>query len=109
MAKSTDLFDEIKAALETGGDGSYPDTWRPEAGDTIVGKYVSMEEEVGKYSQNVYVLEDTETGAKTSVFGNVVMDDKMAEAEFGDTVGIKYIGKQKNYHNYNVVVRHAEE
>lgn len=110
MAKTnTELFDEIMSALDQGGDGSFPETWRPEPGDTIVGRYISSEEEVGKFRQTVYVLENLDTGVRTSIFGNVVMNDRMAEAEYGDIVGIRYVGKRKNYHNYNVVIRPAED
>ena len=106
---NTDLFNEIMSALDNGGDGSYPETWRPEPGDTIVGRYISSEEEVGKFRQTVYTLEDLDTGVRRSVFGNVVLNDRMSEAEYGDIVGIRYMGKKKNYHVYNVVIRPGTE
>ena len=101
---NADLFNEIMSALDQNPDG-YPETWRPEVGDTIVGRYISSEEEVGKFRQTVYTLEDLDTGVRRSVFGNVVLNDRMSDAEYGDIVGIRYMGKKKNYHVYNVIIR----
>ena len=107
MTSKTSLFDDIMAALDDAGDGNYAESFNFEnAGDTIVGKYISLEEEVGKYASNVYTIEDGD-GKQWSVWGNVVLDDGISEAEFGDTVGIRYLGMVKRYRNYSVVIRKA--
>ena len=107
MTAKTSLFDDIMAALDDAGDGNYAESFEfNEPGDTIVGTYISLEEEVGKYASDVYTIEDND-GKRWSVWSNVVMSDMMAEAEFGDTVGIRFLGFVKRYRNYSVVVKKA--
>lgn len=62
-------------------------------GDEIEGKLVSVGP--GKFENSkVYVLEK-EDGAAVSVFGSVIMDDRMSEVEVGDYVKIVFGGMVK--------------
>jgi len=103
------VFDEIMEALDQKGDGTFAESFSfVEVGDTVVGEYVGKDTGVGQHESNVYVLED-EDGKKWSVWGGTVIDDRMEGAEFGDVVGIRYMGKVKNWNNYTVVVKPAKE
>ncbi len=78
-----------------------PDTgseiWQPEEpGDYVVGEILSFQKNVGDYNSTLMTLE-TEDGEKGVWLKKVIRSQfKRKGVREGDTVGIKYDGKQEN-------------
>ena len=71
--------------------------WKPEPGDSIGGKLVSVDENVGKNGDSrIYTIEDETDGSMVSMWGSAVLDRELGRlgARPGDLVGIKYFGKK---------------
>lgn len=96
--------------------------WEPEEGDWIVGKYTNVKHNVGRNDSDVFTFSVIEAedpsleGRKLDHWGRSVLKSEMKENEIevGDTIGIKYGGKQEggsygSYHVYGVKVMEREE
>ncbi len=85
-----------------------PNTWKTsEVGDSIEGVYIDKREAVGQYNSNAYVL-DVVDGGLITVFGNVVIDDRMRFCDIGDTVRITFMGKELSSNNREVKIFKVE-
>lgn len=76
-------------------------------GNTVIGKYVDVLEDVGRYQQNLYIIDSDRLDEKfDKLFGCKSLDRQMSEVNIGDIIEIEYLGKkitnQKEYHEYKV-------
>jgi len=86
-------------------EGEKTPTWDFEAKDELVGIYKGVKTGVGEHKSNVYSFEVD--GVVYSVWGGIVLDDRLKELTGEETVKIVYKGKPsgKRYKNYDVYVR----
>lgn len=71
-------------------------TWTPrEKGDTIIGEYVELKENVGMDNYTIYVLRDT-NDEEVSVFGKTALNSQMKKVEIGDIIKITYEGEKRS-------------
>ena len=71
-------------------------------GNTVIGKYVDVLEDVGRYQQNLYIIDSDRLDEKfDKLFGCKSLDRQMSEVNIGDIIEIEYLGKkitnQKEY------------
>ena len=86
--------------------------WKPEEGDSLGGKLLSVETGVGENgTSRIITIEDEETKAAVSLWGSAVLDREFnrLNARPGDLVAIRYFGKRaakggKTYKAYAVDV-----
>ena len=72
-----------------------PNTWKPEKdGDSVEGKVVRKETNVGVNKSNLYHLETTD--GQISVWGSTVLDNRMEYVQAGENIRITYKGTQQN-------------
>lgn len=73
----------------------------------VIGKFVDVLENVGRYNQNMYIIDSDRTdGLFDKVFGYTSLDRQMKEVNIDDIIEIEYIGLKKNgikeYHEFKV-------
>jgi len=92
-----------------------PDVWTYEDdGDFIEGILVGKESDVGANKSNIYSIE-VEPGKFTSVWGSIILDQRMALIEEGSKIRITYkgLGEKKAGKNpakiFKVEVDYPEE
>ena len=94
---------EIKAKLERNvwedvnpaQDKQTEEPWYPEiVGEEIIGTYLYKKECMGKYSQNIYLLEEEKTDKIRSVFGCAVLDKLFDYVEEGEYIKITFEGRK---------------
>ncbi len=74
-------------------------------GNKIVGKYIDLSENVGRYHQNLYHIDSDRPDNKiTKIFGYASLDRQMKEVNIGDVLEIEYVKFHidKNYHEFKV-------
>jgi hypothetical protein len=70
-----------------------PTFWEPAAiGETLQGKYIDLEENVGQFKSNLYTFRTSEGEMK--VWGCKVLDELMKKVDMGNEVRITFNGKQ---------------
>jgi hypothetical protein len=70
-----------------------PTFWEPEAiGETLQGKYIDLEEDVGQFKSNLYTLKTSKGEMK--IWGSKVLDELMKKVNLGWEVRITFNGKQ---------------
>ena len=70
-----------------------PTYWEPEAiGETLQGKYIDLEENVGQFKSKLYTIKTSQGEMK--VWGSKVLDELMKKVDMGLEVRITYNGKQ---------------
>lgn len=92
------LLDQLNA--------DYPEAWRPDPGESILGEVVeisSRETEYGRY--RIIVLKRDGDGARLAIHAfHQVLEQELAriQPQIGHRIGIKYLGKPegKNYASY---------
>lgn len=89
--------------------------WQPEPGDVIAGVVVGIREFISKFGKGKAAdIRCEGDGVVRAVLLKTVLKNEFEKqgVEVGDEVGIKYIGKNKNYHDFIVItrkVRHVSE
>ena len=80
--------------------------WEPKEGEKLIGVLVDKRTHVGQYDSNLYIIKAKDS--LKGVWGNSVIDGRLADAPRGSEVGIKYLGKadgkQGAYKNFNIIV-----
>lgn len=67
--------------------------WEPEAiGESLQGKYIDLEENVGRFKSNLYTIKTAQGEIK--IWGSKVLDELMKKVDLGLEVRITYNGKQ---------------
>lgn len=82
--------------------------WQPEPGGIIAGVVVGIREFVSKYGKGMTAdIRCENDGVVRSVLLKTVLKNEFEKqgVTVGDEVGIKYVGKTKNYHDYIVITR----
>jgi len=105
---------DLRAELD-GWDGTYPDAWRPRAGETLVGvvkNYTTAENQYGEVA--VCTVSEEETGKAVAVWlSSAVLLSlyKRHKPKVGERIGLKYGGThpEKGYKLYALVVDRPEE
>ncbi|WP_321421738.1 hypothetical protein [uncultured Methanobacterium sp.] len=70
-----------------------PTFWEPEAvGESLQGKYIDLEENVGKFKSNLYTIRTNEGEIK--IWGSTVLDELMRKVNLNNEVRITFNGKQ---------------
>ena len=70
-----------------------PTFWEPEAiGETLQGKYIDLEEDVGQFKSKLYTIKTSKGEIK--IWGSKVLDELMKKINFGWEVRITFNGKQ---------------
>ncbi len=83
------------------------DIFKKVVGNKVIGKYVDVLEDVGRYQQKMYIIDSDRLDEKyDKIFGCKSLDRQMSEILIGDIIEIEYLGKkvtsQKEYHEYKV-------
>lgn len=82
--------------------------WNPSINESIVGEYIAVLTDVGRYNQNMYIIDtDRLDGKYDKLFGYASLDRQMKEIKPHTIIEIKYTGyiqKQgtNGYHEYKV-------
>lgn len=79
--------------------------WNPVPNESLVGSYVDCISGVGKFNQNMYVIDsDRIDGKFDKIFGCTSLDRQMKEIGKGSIIEINYVGKnqEKGYHEYQI-------
>lgn len=103
------MTDEIRRAEKASSQ------WQPQPGDIIAGVVVGIREFVSKFGKGMTAdIRCEEDGVVRSVLLKTVLRNEFEKqgVATGDEVGIKYVGKTKNYHDYIVItrkIRHVSE
>ena len=86
-------WEKIESGSKT--DGSWPAKGQElKIGDSIEGRYIEKNSNVGPNKSNIYILED---GGKTiGAWGSTVIDGRMANVAIGKMVKIVYKGIQNS-------------
>lgn len=94
---------------------SFPEPWKPDAGDKLVGQVVEIGERASDYGDGSYPIVTvlTEAGKEFSFHGfHTVAKNELARQRprVGDRLAVKYFGKdeERGYERYRVIVEHAE-
>lgn len=90
------------------------DAWDFKVKPNFVGKFVSMEENVGPNDSKIYnfeleELDENNNPKMAAVWGSTVLDTRMKNVKIGEIVKIDYLGKEKSesrkgssYNNFDV-------
>lgn len=96
------MMDEIRKAEKASAQ------WQPEPGDIIAGVVVGIREFVSKFGKGTTAdVRCEDDGVVRSVLLKTVLKNEFEKqgVAIGDEIGIKYVGKTKNYHDYIVITR----
>ena len=89
----------------------FDNSWKPNPGDKIVGRYIEYKTNVGSHGSNVYVIRLSD-GTTKDIWGGTVLDDKMTSVAIGVPLAIQFLGLEKStngsYKNYRVFIPEAE-
>jgi len=105
---------DLRAELDD-WDGAYPDAWRPQAGETLVGVVKNYTTASGQYGEvAVCTIAEEETGECVAVWlSSAVLLSlfKRHKPKVGERIGLKYGGThpEKGYKLYALVVDRPEE
>ena len=96
-----------RSTLEGQLDTQFAPAWRPEPGDKLVGTVTELTERDGAYGPYPIITLRQEDGEEFAVHAfHGVLQSELARVapKHGDTLGIKYSGKdqEKGYHRYRV-------
>jgi hypothetical protein len=92
----------------------YPEAWRPEPGEILVGFIVSYDVGHTPYGEvRTVMVAQEDTGRKVSLWlsSTVLLDlFQRHKPQPGERIGLKYLGKdpEKGYHRYRLVVDRPE-
>ena len=89
------------------GQGSGADVWKFESQAIMEGKFIRKEENIGPNKSNMYYF--SQDNGEVAVWGNTVLDSRLAEIVVGDKVKIVFLGEVKGkgprpYKNFDVFV-----
>lgn len=87
------------------------DIWNAKEGEKLIGKYIDVLHDVGKYKQNMYIIDTDRIDKKyDKIFGCTTLDRQMKEVHINDILEIKYEGQKgnKNYHEFKVSILKKE-
>lgn len=79
--------------------------WNPKPNETLVGRYIDVLSDVGKYNQRMYIIDTDRLDKKyDKLFGCTSLDRQMKEIEPSTVIEIRYVGKnqEKGYHEYQI-------
>jgi len=79
----------------------------PQVGEVIIGKITEIKEVEGKFGKRkIVTLEEVENGRIRNLWLTDVLSARLGDvgAVIGSIVGIKYFGKEKNYHDWGVML-----
>ncbi|HXF37410.1 MAG TPA: hypothetical protein VNO17_09545 [Actinomycetota bacterium] len=91
---------------------SFPEAWRPNPGDKLIGTVVEIGERASDYGGSypvVTVLADDGREVVFHAFHTVAKSELARQRpEIGDRIGVKYFGRdeERKYERYRVVVEH---
>lgn len=95
---------------------SFPEAWRPKAGDKLVGTVVAIDMRDSEYGEEPYpiVTIGTEDGDEFAFHGfHTVARNELSKQRprVGDEIALKYFGKneERGYERYRVLVIHADQ
>ena len=71
----------------------FGDTWNPEIMKALTGFYVGNASNQGKYSSNVYHIEQPD-GSRYTVWGSKVINDEFAKIPLDAEVRIEFLGEK---------------
>jgi len=79
----------------------------PRVGEVIIGKITGIDTVNGKFGKRkILTLEEVESGRIRTLWLTDVLSARLGDvgAVIGSIVGIKYFGKEKNYHDWGVML-----
>jgi hypothetical protein len=94
---------------------SFPEPWKPEVGDKLVGEVIGVEQRNGEYGSYPIVVVMTEDGSEFAFHGfHTVAKNELAKQrpEVGDKIAIKYFGRtedDRGYERYRILVDKPQE
>jgi hypothetical protein len=102
---------DLKRELEE-WDG-WPEPWKPEPGDVLVGRVVQYSTAMGRYGPCRTCIIERDEGGRVAVWLSltVLLDlFKKEKPQVGERIGLKYLGRDeaKGYHRYRLIVDRAE-
>jgi hypothetical protein len=91
---------------------SFPEPWKPKAGDKLVGEISELDERTSEYGTYPIVVVLTSDGSERAFHAfHTVAKNELARQRprVGDTIAVKYFGKdaEAGYERYRVLVEHA--
>ena len=89
---------------------SYPEGWRPQAGDKLIGVVIGIEERTGDYEPYPIVTIRTDGGSDFAfhAYHTVARREvEKLEPKVGDRIGVDYHGlhPERNYERYRIVLQ----
>jgi len=81
----------------------------------LKGIFIQKKENVGPNGSNLYIFETIDSNERVAVWGNALLDSRLANCMPAEEVGIEYLGKAKSvksdreYHNFKVYRRPLTE
>jgi len=97
---------EIEKSLKEGN--QFP-LWKPKNNENLIGEVVEIKtittKKGRKEIKSRLVTLETTDGKKLAVWARHIIEEFLKEMAVivGDIIGIKFLGKKKNYYNYNCV------
>ncbi len=89
----------------------FPESWNPEAGESIEGIFKQHKIDVGKKKYSIYILEVN--GELKTVWGSKVLDERMLSVKIGELIRITYEGfndpEKEDWKKFKVEVDKTEE
>lgn len=87
----------------------WPDAWKPQAGDVLVGTVETYDTGFTPYGAVRTVIVMQENGERVSLWlsSTVLLDlFNRLKPKHGERIGLKYLGKdpKKHYHRYHLIV-----
>jgi len=82
-------------------------TWKPEVGDKIQGKLLSISKYEGDFIINIYLLLKDD-GRKIKILGSTHLDELMDEINLNDYIRITYNGFKKTHNGYDMKLFNVE-
>ena len=82
-------------------------TWKPEVGDKIQGKLVSISKYEGDFVIKIYLLLKDD-GKKIKILGSTYLDELMDEINPNDYIRITYNGFKKTHNGYDMKIFNVE-
>lgn len=87
------------------------DAWKPVLNDWITGELLEIKEvSVRGRKSYALVVKDDETGEEINIWGTTVIMSEIERQEIhiGERIGLKYLGREKDYHYWIVMVDRPE-
>lgn len=94
-------------------DAPTPSAWRPEPGDSLIGRVVEIDSRTTEYGAYPMVTVQIDDGTEVCFHAfHSVAKSELARRRpgVGDKIGVKFLGKPagKSYENYKIVVESAQ-